>query len=93
MQFVLLLYASVAELSYRRQFHRCSFVYKALINNVDFNMEEIKGSDLHCHDTRNKQLVRLPLCRTNWEQQTSHYICFLMNGIIFRHLLKILVAF
>ena len=56
-------------------------------------MEEIKGSDLHCHDTRNKQLVRLPLCRTNWGQQTSHYICFLMNGIIFRHLLKILVAF
>jgi hypothetical protein len=52
-------------LSYRRQFHRCSFVYKALNNNVDFNMEEIKGSDLHCHDTRKKQLVRLPLCRTN----------------------------
>ena len=31
------------------------FVYKALNNNVDFNMEEIKGSDLHCHDIRNKQ--------------------------------------
>ena len=36
-------------LSYRRQFHRCSFVYKALNNNVDFNMEETKGNDLHCH--------------------------------------------
>ena len=52
------------------------FVYKALNNNVDFNMEEIKGSDLHCHDTRNKQLVRLPLCRTNWGHQTSHYMFF-----------------
>jgi hypothetical protein len=67
------------------------FVYKALNNNVDFNMEEIKGSDLHCHDTRNKQLVRLPLCRTKWGQQTLYV--FLMNGIIFRHLLKIPVAF
>ena len=26
--------------------------------------------------TRNKQLVRLPLCRTNWGQQTSHYMFF-----------------
>ena len=36
-------------------------------------MKETKGSDLHCHDTRNKQLIRLPLCRTNWEQQTALY--------------------
>jgi hypothetical protein len=61
-------------LLYRRQFHRCSFVYKASNNNVDFNVEEIKGSDSHCHDTRNKQLLRLPLYRTNWRQQSSHYV-------------------
>jgi hypothetical protein len=27
-------------LSYRRQFHRFSFVYKAFNNNLDFKMEE-----------------------------------------------------
>ena len=39
-------------------------------------MEETKGSDLHCHDTRNKHLIRLTLRRTNCGQQTSHYMFF-----------------
>jgi hypothetical protein len=44
-------------------------------------MEETKGSDLHCYDTRNKQLVRLPLCGTNWGQQTSHFSIFAQVNI------------
>ena len=30
----------------------------------------------HCYDTRNKMLVRLPLCKTNWGQQTSQFMFF-----------------
>jgi hypothetical protein len=55
-------------------------------------MEEIKGSDLHCHDTINKQLVRPPFVEPIGDNK-HRTICSLMNGTIFRHLLKILVAF
>ena len=43
---------------------------------VDSSTHGTIGSDLHCYDTRNKMLVRLPLCKTNWGQQTSQFMFF-----------------
>ena len=58
-------------LSHRRQFHRSCFVYKMRNNMVNSSVEEIRGTD-----TRTKSLLKLPLCRANWGQQTSEYIFF-----------------
>ena len=39
-------------------------------------MEEIKGSDLHCHDTRKKQVVRLPFVEPIGDNKHLHYMFF-----------------
>ena len=60
-------------LSSRRRFHRCSFVFKALNNEVDFAFKAKAAQDIHSYDTRRKSLLRLPTCKTNWGQQRSQY--------------------
>ena len=55
----------------RRKSHRSSFTKKSLLNNV--NTPNVRGNEIHTHDTRNCGKFRLPKSRTNWGQQRSYY--------------------
>ena len=58
----------------RRKLNRSSFTKKSLLNNM--NTPNVKGNEIHTHDTRNCGKFRLSTSRTNWGQQRSLIIFF-----------------
>ena len=47
----------------RRKLHRSSFTKKSLFNNM--NTSNVRGNDIHTHDTRNSGKFRLLKSRSN----------------------------
>ena len=61
------------ELTERRRYHRCLFVYKCLNNLLATNLHLTKLSEGHSYDTRHGNEFRLPKVKTNWGKQQLIY--------------------
>ena len=53
-------------LSNRRFYHRCLYVFKCLNNLVDYHVNFLYNRDIHNHNTRVKNKLRLPRVKRNW---------------------------
>ena len=60
------------ELSQRRKFQRCIYMYYQLTEDA---ASFLKGKDFHKYNTHNKDLLRTVKSNTNWGLQTSQNSC------------------
>ena len=57
----------------RRFQRRCVYVHKCVNGLVNHDMDLLKQEEIHCHNTRNKQNLRLPRVKRNWGKQRTQY--------------------
>ena len=57
----------------RRFYRRCVYVYKCVNGIVNHDMNLLRQEELHSHNTRNKQQLRLPRVKRNWGKQRTQY--------------------
>ena len=60
-------------LSNRRFYHRCLYVFKCLNNLVDYDVNFLYNRDIHNHNTRVKNKLRLPRVKRNWGKYKVDY--------------------
>ena len=60
-------------LSNRRFYHRCLYVFKCLNNIVDYDVNFLYNRDIHNHNTRAKNKLRLPRVKRNWGKYKVDY--------------------
>ena len=57
----------------RRFYHRCIYVYECINGLMDLPMELLANRNVHNYNTRNKDMLRLPLATKNWGEQRVCY--------------------
>ena len=60
-------------LSNRRFYPRCLYVFKCLNNLVDYDANFLYNRDIHNHNTRVKNKLRLPRVKRNWGKYKVDY--------------------
>ena len=60
-------------LSNCRFYHRCLYVFKCLNNLVDYDVDFLYNRDIHHHNTRVKNKLRLPRVKRNWGKYKVDY--------------------
>ena len=60
----------------RRKCHRCIYAYKCINGQLEHSLDIIRTSDVHSHNTRNKDTINLPKIKYNWGKHRSRYHCF-----------------
>ena len=60
----------------RRKRHRCINAYKCIDGQLEHSLDIVRKSDTHSHNTRNKDTIKLPKIKYNWEKHRPRYHCF-----------------
>ena len=61
----------------RRKCHRCRYAYKCINGQLNHSLDIVRKSDMHSYNTRNKDTIKLPQIKYNWEKHRSRYHCFI----------------
>ena len=59
-----------------RLIHRLTMAFKYLHGHIDIDLDVKLNRNVHSHDTRRRNDVRLPLTKRNWGQQRCIYHIF-----------------
>ena len=52
-----------------RKYHRCIYICKCITGQIDHSLLLSSQLDMHSHDTRNRDYIRLPREKENWGKQ------------------------
>ena len=61
------------DLHRRRNFHRCILIWKCVNGLTEHSLDILRCSQIHNHNTRNKDTIRLPKVKRNWGKQRINY--------------------
>ena len=61
------------DLHRRRNFHRCIHIWKCVNGLTEHSLDILRCSQIHSHNTRNKDTIRLPKVKRNWGKQRINY--------------------
>ena len=61
------------KLGQRRHYHRCLYVFKCVNKLTCHSMDLLTHGDVHGYNTRHKDMIRLPVIKTNWSKQRLAY--------------------
>jgi len=51
----------------RRKCHRCIYAYKCINGQLEHSLDIVRKSDMHSYNNRNKDALKLPKIKNNWE--------------------------
>ena len=70
------------DLSQRRHYHRCLYIFKC-VNGMTFSdLDLTRISEIHEHNTRSKNSLRLPRVKRNWgKQRLAYHACKDWNSL------------
>ena len=60
-------------LEQRRFYHPCTYVYKCINGRVDHSIELLANRNIPNYNTRNRNMLGLPLATKNWGKQRVRY--------------------
>jgi hypothetical protein len=56
-----------------RNFHRCIHIWKCVNGLTEHSLDILRCSQIHSHNTRNKDTITLPKVKRNWGKQRINY--------------------
>ena len=70
------------DLFQRRHYHRCLYIFKC-VNGLAFSdLDLVRVSEIHEHNTRSKNNLRLPKVKSNWgKQRLAYHACKDWNSL------------